>query len=71
MQDRWLTDYQPSERWSHYTRANAGEVMPSPSRSLARKSCQSAVAWSDCGTVGAPTSASGAPCSAVDAQRVC
>jgi len=37
MQDRWLTDYQPSERWPHYTRANAGEVMPSPVSPLCQK----------------------------------
>jgi pyruvate,water dikinase len=30
MDDRWLTDYVPSPRWPHYTRANAGEVMPDP-----------------------------------------
>jgi phosphohistidine swiveling domain-containing protein len=28
--DRWLTDWDPSPRWPHYTRANAGEVLPSP-----------------------------------------
>ena len=30
MDDRWLTDYEPSPRWPHYTRANAGEVMADP-----------------------------------------
>ncbi|MGI9596092.1 MAG: PEP-utilizing enzyme [Acidimicrobiales bacterium] len=37
MQDTWFTDYQPSERWPHYTRANAGEVMPSPVSPLCQK----------------------------------
>ena len=37
MQDRWFTDYEPSERWPHYTRANAGEVMPSPVTPLCQK----------------------------------
>lgn len=35
--DRWFTDYAPSERWPHYTRANAGEVMPSPVSPLCQK----------------------------------
>ncbi|MFN3214956.1 MAG: PEP-utilizing enzyme [Acidimicrobiales bacterium] len=30
MEDRWITDWTPSERWPHYTRANAGEVLPTP-----------------------------------------
>jgi len=37
MQDRWFTDYDPSPRWPHYTRANAGEVMPSPVSPLCQK----------------------------------
>lgn len=37
MDDRWFTDYHPSERWPHYTRANAGEVMPSPVTPLCQK----------------------------------
>ena len=32
--DRWLTDHPPSERWPHYTRANAGEVLPTPASPL-------------------------------------
>jgi phosphohistidine swiveling domain-containing protein len=28
VQARWLTDWVPSRRWPHYTRANAGEVLP-------------------------------------------
>lgn len=34
MQDRWITDWVPSARWPSYTRANAGEVMPSPASPL-------------------------------------
>jgi phosphohistidine swiveling domain-containing protein len=34
MQDRWLTDWTPSERWPHYTRANAGEVLATPASPL-------------------------------------
>ncbi len=30
MMDRWITDWVPSERWPHYTRANSGEVAPTP-----------------------------------------
>ena len=30
MQNRWFTDHPPSVRWPHYTRANAGEVLPTP-----------------------------------------
>ncbi len=37
MLDRWITDYEPSKRWPHYTRANAGEVMPSPVTPLCQK----------------------------------
>ena len=37
MKDRWLTDYVPSQRWPHYTRANAGEVMPDPVSPLCQK----------------------------------
>jgi pyruvate,water dikinase len=35
--DRWFTDYEPDARWQHYTRANAGEVMPSPVSPLCQK----------------------------------
>ena len=28
--DRWITDWDASPRWPHYTRANAGEVLPTP-----------------------------------------
>lgn len=35
--ERWFTDYEPSERFPHYTRANAGEVMPSPVSPLCQK----------------------------------
>jgi pyruvate,water dikinase len=34
MQDRWITDWDPSPRWPHYTRANAGEVLPTPASPL-------------------------------------
>ncbi|MDX2380195.1 MAG: PEP-utilizing enzyme [Acidimicrobiia bacterium] len=30
MRDRWLTDWPTSERFPHYTRANAGEVLSDP-----------------------------------------
>lgn len=32
--DRWMTDWTPSERWPHYTRSNAGEVLPTPASPL-------------------------------------
>lgn len=34
MDDRWFTDHPPSTRWPHYTRANAGEVLPTPASPL-------------------------------------
>ena len=37
MQDRWLTDWEPSQRWPHYTRANAGEVMGEPVTPLCQR----------------------------------
>ncbi len=30
MQEKWFTDHPPSERYPHCTRANAGEVLPTP-----------------------------------------
>ena len=30
MEEKWFTDHPPSGRWPHYTRANAGEVLPTP-----------------------------------------
>lgn len=30
MRHRWITDFEPSERWPIYTRANADEVLPDP-----------------------------------------
>lgn len=30
MDDRWITDWEPSTRYPHYTRANGGEVCPDP-----------------------------------------
>ena len=32
--DRWITDWPPSPRWPHYTRANAGEVLAPPASPL-------------------------------------
>ena len=34
MEDRWFCDLEPSERWPHYTRANAGEVLAPPASPL-------------------------------------
>lgn len=34
MQGRWFTDHPPSERFPHYTRANAGEVLATPASPL-------------------------------------
>jgi phosphohistidine swiveling domain-containing protein len=34
MRTRWITDWTPSHRWPHYTRANAGEVSPTPASPL-------------------------------------
>jgi rifampicin phosphotransferase len=35
--DRWITDWPPSVRWPHYTRANAGEVLPTPASPLGQQ----------------------------------
>jgi pyruvate,water dikinase len=35
--DRWITDWTPSVRWPHYTRANAGEVLPTPASPLGQQ----------------------------------
>lgn len=37
MQERWITDREPSARWPHYTRANAGEVLPTPASPLGQQ----------------------------------
>ncbi len=37
MQDRWITDWPPSLRWPHYTRANSGEVLPTPASPLGQQ----------------------------------
>lgn len=37
MRDRWITDWTPSQRWPHYTRANAGEVLPTPASPLGQQ----------------------------------
>ncbi|MEG3586223.1 MAG: PEP-utilizing enzyme [Actinomycetota bacterium] len=34
MEDYWFCDWDPSERWPHYTRANAGEVLAPPASPL-------------------------------------
>ncbi len=34
MRDQWITDWTPSTRWPHYTRANSGEVAPTPASPL-------------------------------------
>ncbi len=34
MEDRWFCDLEPSARWPHYTRANAGEVLAPPASPL-------------------------------------
>jgi phosphohistidine swiveling domain-containing protein len=39
MDDRWITDWEPSERWPHYTRSNAGEVLPTPASPLGQQFC--------------------------------
>ncbi len=39
MQDRWITDWPVSERWPHYTRSNAGEVLPTPASPLGQQFC--------------------------------
>ena len=37
MEERWITDWPVSERWPHYTRANAGEVLPDPASPLGQQ----------------------------------
>ncbi|MFM7755319.1 MAG: hypothetical protein ACKO84_01025 [Actinomycetota bacterium] len=39
MDSRWITDRAPSKRWPHYTRANAGEVLPSAASPLGQQLC--------------------------------
>ena len=39
MDSRWITDRLPSKRWPHYTRANAGEVLPSAASPLGQQLC--------------------------------
>ena len=43
MRDRWITDWDQSERFPYYTRANAGEVLPDPSSPL-----NATLIWDDC-----------------------
>lgn len=35
--DRWITDWTPSRRFPHYTRSNAGEVLPTPASPLGQQ----------------------------------
>jgi pyruvate,water dikinase len=37
MDDRWIADWPPSERWPHYTRSNAGEVLATPASPLGQQ----------------------------------
>ena len=37
MQDHWIADWPPSERWPHYTRSNAGEVIATPTSPLGQQ----------------------------------
>jgi rifampicin phosphotransferase len=37
MKERWITDRPTSTRWPHYTRANAGEVLPTPASPLGQQ----------------------------------
>ena len=34
MIEKWFCDWTPRERWPHYTRANAGEVLATPAPPL-------------------------------------
>jgi len=50
MEDRWFTDWTPSPRWPHYTRANAGEVLPTPASPLGQTFCWESgicIGWRD------------------------
>lgn len=37
MDDRWIADWSPSQRWPHYTRSNAGEVLAPPASPLGQQ----------------------------------
>jgi rifampicin phosphotransferase len=37
MKDRWIADWPPSDRWPHYTRSNAGEVLATPASPLGQQ----------------------------------
>ena len=37
MEERWIADWPPSERWPHYTRSNAGEVLATPASPLGQQ----------------------------------
>ena len=35
--ERWIADWPPSDRWPHYTRSNAGEVLATPASPLGQQ----------------------------------
>lgn len=37
MEDRWITDWPTTDRWNHFTRANSGEVLPTPASPLGQQ----------------------------------
>ncbi|WP_116997201.1 PEP-utilizing enzyme [Desertimonas flava] len=37
MEDRWITDWPTTGRWNHFTRANSGEVLPTPASPLGQQ----------------------------------
>ena len=37
MKEHWIADWPPSERWPHYTRSNAGEVLATPASPLGQQ----------------------------------
>ncbi len=39
MDDTWIADWPVGERWNHFTRANAGEVLPTPATPLGQQLC--------------------------------
>lgn len=39
MQDRWISDWEPTERRPHYTRSTAGEVQTMPANPLDQQMC--------------------------------
>ena len=37
MEERWITDWPTGPRWNHFTRANSGEVLPTPASPLGQQ----------------------------------